>query len=139
MPPAGYCQPLEHLRDEYEKRYDERGEELGDGGGRDDRDRHRQLHRHALREKVLQRLLEDGPATDQQPYDSDQAKRSEWLPEAPPHGRCRNPHEGTSHHLWPFELVFVPLLVVVMLLVRLFVVAVCRRSGGAFQSLIGQI
>ena len=72
---ASHRHSLEDLRHQHEKCNDQRRKELTDCGGSHDRNRHRQLHRHAALEDVLERFLQDRPATDQEAGDANKADR----------------------------------------------------------------
>jgi hypothetical protein len=74
-------------------------------------DRHGQFHRHAALKNVLQRLLEDGIATDQggrQSYYADAMKR---LPQVEPNRRCRECYEDDTENLDDLKAVFVVMIV----------------------------
>ena len=107
---------LQHFSNEHEQRNDERGEKLADGRRRHDRDGHRQFHRHAPGDQVLQRLLEDRPAADQQADDADQAHARDRLPDPEPHGRRGQSDEPDACCLEPREGMCMVMLVVGFLL-----------------------
>ena len=116
-----YGHALEHLRDQDEESDDERGEELADRRRRDDGDRHRQLHRHAPLEEVLERLLEDRPAADQQAGDADYADRGNRLPYPEPERPRGKRNEGNPHGFHPSKGMV--MVVVFMVMVVLTIIA----------------
>jgi hypothetical protein len=72
-PAPGHRHTLKHLGDKNEQADDERREELPDRGRGNNGDGHRQFHRHAAGKNILDRLLENRPATKHQADHADRA------------------------------------------------------------------
>ena len=90
---------FQHFGDQNEQGDDERGKKLADRGCRDDRNRHRQLHGHAAFNDILEGLLDDRPASDCQPEDSDDADVGIRLQDAEPHGCRSKADDGDANRL----------------------------------------
>jgi hypothetical protein len=120
---------------QHEQRDDEGGEELADRRSGDNCDAHGELHGHPPRDDVLGRLLEDGPAPDNQAQDSDYVHACKRLPDAKPHRRCGQGDERDAGSLRPFEG-----MLAVMLIVAVVIVVVARhgcRDRCAHLALVG--
>ena len=104
--------------------------------------RHGQLHGHPPLDDVLERLLEDRPATDQQAGDADYADGCDRLPHAEPDQRRGERDQADAQRFLPLEgvhmLVIVFSVIVIVVAMSVVRVRLSHRRSRPRLSLIGQ-